>query len=180
MLVLLSADQNFYYAVSALLTFWFAAFLTGCQQLSLSDREQTSWHLNARKEGNTVQFCLSTDSTCLQQDGISPGDISVYRYDSMAENEIVWETSPESPITNQSIDGIVTYGIPPKNWRNKITPPALVCGKAYLFNPGANFFALQCDGTVVVFDFQHLESFFSRSTLAPPAKKRTGPPGSSE
>jgi hypothetical protein len=39
--------------------------------------------------------------------------------------------------------------------------PALVCGKAYLVNPGAHYFALKCDGTLVVFDDPHLEEFFS-------------------
>jgi len=107
-----------------------------------------------------VQLCLSNESTCPQQDGISLDDISVYRYDSVHDNEIVWETSPEMSITNERIGGIVTYGIPPKDWRNRIRPSVLVCGKAYLVNPGPKLFARKCDGTVVVFDFQHLESFF--------------------
>ena len=151
--------------VSALPALCFVLLLTGCWQ------QQPSWHLNARKEGDTVQLCLSNKETCPQVDGISLGDISVYRYDSVANNEPIWETSPESPIANQTISGIVAYGIPPTNWRNKMTPPALVCGKAYLVNPAAVFFALKCDGTVVVFDFQHLEEFFRPTALPAPTKK---------
>ena len=148
-----------------LLSIGFVSFVTGCQQ-----QQQQPWHLNARKEGDTVQLCLSNKWTCPQEDGISPGDLSVYRYDSTYNNELVWETSPESPITNERISGIITFGIPPTNWRNKRTPPALVCGKAYLVNPGASFFALKCDATVVVFDFQHLEDFFTQTALPVPTK----------
>ena len=139
------------------------AILAGC-------RQQPSWHLNARKEGNTVQLCLSNESTCPQQNGVSPSDISVYRYDSTAYNEIVWDTEPANPLTNAKISGIVTYGIPPKGWRNKMTPPAIVCGKAYLVNPPAQFFALRCDGTVVVFDFPELDNFFRQGLLPVPSK----------
>jgi hypothetical protein len=143
--------KNVHLALSAALMCF---CLTGCQ-LSTA-----SWHLDARKAGDTVQLCLSNESTCPQKDGVSPAGISVYRYDSTASNELVWDAWPENPIASEKIDGIITYGVPPKNWRNKTTPPPLVCGKAYLVNPGANFFGLQCDGTVVVFDFQHLENFF--------------------
>ena len=155
--------KDAHFAISGFLALCLASLLDGCQQ-----REPV--RLNARKEGNTVQLCLSHESACPQKDGISLSDISVYRYDSPGSNELVWDTSPESPIGNERIPGIVTYGIPPENWRNKITPPALVCGKAYLVNPPATFFALKCDGAVVLFDFQHLEEFFRQTALRVPAK----------
>jgi hypothetical protein len=134
----------------------FASLLTGCQQI---------WHpapgnLTASKKGDTVELCLSNGSTCPQPGGVSPAGISVYRYDSTYDNHLVWDTEPDDPETAGTISGVITYGIPPRHWSNKIAPPALVCGKAYLVNPGANFFALKCDGSVVVFDFQHLEAFF--------------------
>ena len=122
------------YPIDKFLAFCLLSFSTGCQQ-------QQPWHLNAREEGDMVQLCLSNESTCPQQDGISLDDISVYRYDSVHDNEIVWETSPEMSITNERIGGIVTCGIPPKNWRNRIRPSVLVCGKAYLVNPGPKLFA---------------------------------------
>jgi hypothetical protein len=78
----------------------------------------------------------------------------------MHDNELVWDAEPDNPITDEGTSGVITYGIPPNNWSNKIVPPTLICGKAYLVNPGALFFALKCDGSVVVFDFQHLEEFF--------------------
>ena len=149
--------------IAAIRTFCFVAFLTGCQVRQPS-------YLNARKAGETVQLCLSNKRTCPQQNGVRPSSISVYRYDSPGKNEIVWDAEPES-ITDERIDGIITYGIPPKNWRNKIAPPALVCGKAYLVNPGANFFALKCDGTVIVFDFQHLQEFFDQAAGPRPSNK---------
>lgn len=93
--------------------------------------------------------------------------ISVYRYDSMYDNVLVWDAEPDNPITDGKISGVVTYGNPPRNWKNKLTPPALVCGKAYLVNPGAMYFGLKCDGTVVVFDPQHLENFFRNDPLPP-------------
>jgi hypothetical protein len=65
--------------------------------------------------------------------------------------------------------------VAPKDWINKLTPPALICGKAYLVNPGAHYFALKCDGTVVVFDDPHLEEFFREKTPAEPEKKIYGP-----
>jgi hypothetical protein len=144
-----------YFAISALLPFCFVLFLSGCQE-----QPQQPWHLKAHKNGDTVQLCLSHESECPQPDGVSPPSLSVYRYDSVRDNGLVWDTQPDNPTTNNKIDGIITYGVPPKNWSNKMTPPALECGKAYLVNPGANFFALKCDGTVVVFDFQDLEAFF--------------------
>jgi hypothetical protein len=156
-----------YFSISVFLACCIVSFLTGCQL-------QPSWYLNAHKEGDTVQLCLSNEGTCPQPDGVSPAGISVYRYDSMHDNELVWDADPDNPITHGRIDGIVTYGIPPKNWRNKLTPPALVCGKAYLVNPGALFFALKCDGTVVVFDSQHLEQFFRGDPVPEPTKKRPG------
>jgi len=110
---------------------------------------------------------------CPQPEGVSPSSISVYRYDSTYYNELVWDTEPEDPTTDR-ISGVITYGIPPKNWSNKRVPPALICGKAYLVNPGAYFFALKCDGSVVVFDSQHLEEFFRPENPPEPTKKRPG------
>lgn len=127
--------------------------LTGCQL-------QQPWHLTATKNGDTVQLCLSHELTCPQPEGVRPAGISVYRYDSLRDNEIVWDTEPDNPITGGIISGVITYGIPPQHWSNKRVAPALICGKAYLVNPGANLFALKCDGSVVVLDFQHLEYFF--------------------
>ena len=153
--------KTIYFSISVFLACCLVSFLTGCQL-------QPSWHLNARKEGDTVQLCLSNEGACPQPGGVSPSSISVYRWDSMHDNELVWDAEPDNPITNGRISGIVTYGIPPNNWRNKMTPPALVCGKAYLVNPGALFFALKCDGTVVVFDSQHLETFFRGDPVPEP------------
>ena len=138
-----------YFAVSLFLACCFLSLLIGSQQprhLTASKKgdtvQQQPRHLTASKKGDTVQLCLSSELKCPQPEGVSPAGISVYRYDSLYDNEIVWETEPENPITNDRISGVITYGIPPKNWSNKIVPPALICGKAYLVNPGANFFAL--------------------------------------
>ena len=57
-----------------------------------------------------------------------------------------------------------------EKWRNKLTPPALVCGKAYLVTPGAHYFALKCDGSIVVFDDPHLEEFFRGDPVPEPTK----------
>jgi hypothetical protein len=89
----------------------------------------------------------------------------------MHDNELVWDTDPEEPVTDGKISGVITYGIPPKDWTNKKAAPALICGKAYLVNPPAEFFALKCDGSVVVFDSQHLEEFFRQQDPPEPAKK---------
>ena len=53
-----------------------------------------------------------------------------------------------------------------------MTPPPVVCGKAYLVNPGAVYFGLKCDGTVVVFDSPQLDEFFTKEAEA--AKKPGG------
>ena len=132
--------KNTHFATVALLAFGLILILDGCLQ-------PEPWHLRARKEGDTVQLCISQKLEC-PQPGIGTDSISVYRYDSLLSNQLVWEAASE---TESTFDGMVTYGIPPKNWHNKLTPPALVCGKSYLVNPGALFFALKCDGTVVVF-----------------------------
>ena len=154
--------KSTYLAVSALLAFPLASCFTGLQA--------GRWYLQARKEGDTVQLCLSQESQCPQPGGIRLDDISVYRYDNVFNNELVWETGTDTEITNDGIDGFVTFGIPPKNWQNKMKPPALVCGKAYLVNPPASFFALKCDGTVVTFDFQHLDEFFRQEAKPLPTK----------
>ena len=155
--------QRTYSAVSALLACSFVSLLTGCQI-------QPSWHLTASRKGDTVQVCLSNDLNCAQPGGVSPAGISVYRYDSTHDNELVWDAEPDNPITDGRISGVVTYGIPPPHWTNKKTPPSLVCGKAYLVNPGAYYFGLKCDGSVVVFDSKHLEDFFSQAS--PPRQPR--------
>ena len=151
-----------FFAISLFVTYGFLS--TGCQQ--------QPWHLSASKKGDLVELCLSSGSKCPQPEGVSPSGISVYRYDSTYDNELIWDAEPDNPITDERINGVITYGIPPKNWSNKLKPPALICGKAYLVNPGANFFALKCDGSVVVFDFQHLEYFF-RDNASPTPKKKS-------
>jgi len=159
--------NNTCFTVSLFLACCFVSLLTGC-------RQQQPWHLTASKKGDTVQLCLSHALTCPQPEGVSPAGISVYRYDSLHDNELVWDTEPDNPLTNGRISGLITYGTPPKDWSNKIIPPALICGKAYLVNPGANLFALKCDGTVVVLDFQHLEYFFRGENPPEPTKNRPG------
>src|SRR5579871_1526292 len=119
--------KNSCFAISAILTFSLISILNSCQPLP-----QQPWHLTARKEGETVRLCLSRQSECPQPGGVSLNDISVYRYDNLHDNQLVWDTSPEAESANDEFDGVFTYGIPPKNWQNKLTPPALVCGKAYL------------------------------------------------
>ena len=154
----------------------FSLLLTSCLALSLASCQNSSWHLAASKKGGTVELCLSNGDECPQAGGVSPSSISVYRWDNMHDNELVWDAEPKNPITPGSISGVVTYGVAPKDWVNKLTPPALICGKAYLVNPGAHYFALKCDGTVVVFDGPHLEEFFRENTPAEPDKiKSTGP-----
>jgi hypothetical protein len=151
------------FAISALPAFCLVSILSGCQL------QPQPWHLQAHREGETVQLCLSQQPECPQPGGLSTDDISVYRYDNLHDNELVWDTSRETESTNDKFDGVVTYGVPPKNWTNKLTPPALVCGKAYLVNPATLYFALKCDGTVVVFDSPHLEEFFEQEASRRPA-----------
>jgi hypothetical protein len=141
------------------------AFASGCQG--------SSWYLSAKKKGDSVQLCLSNEKACPQPGGVSPSLIAVYRYDSTHDNELVWSAEPENPETGGTIGGVFMYGVPPKFWVNQGTAPApaLVCGKAYLVNPGTLFFALRCDGTVTVFDFQQLDSFFRENTPLQPVKK---------
>lgn len=156
-------------AVTAFLAFCLFSLLTGCQM-----QPPQPWHLTARKQKDAVQLCLSPTPACPQPDGISLSSISVYRYDSTHDNQLVWDAEAESPFAEEKVDGRFTYGVPPQHWHNKMTPPAPVCGKAYLVNPGAVFFGLKCDGTVVVFDFPQLDDFFRQSALPEPTKK-TGP-----
>jgi hypothetical protein len=146
-------------SISVLLACCLALSLAGCNGSSGS-----SWHLGASKKGDTVELCLSNGDACPQPGGVSPSSISVYRWDNLHDNELVWDAQPPNPNTETSggsISGIFTYGVPPKDWTNKLTPPALVCGKAYLVNPGSHYFALNCDGTLVLFDDPHLGEFFS-------------------
>jgi hypothetical protein len=148
----------------------FSLLLTCCVALPLASCQNSSWHLAASKKGGTVELCLSNGDECPQAGGVSPSSISVYRWDNMHDNDLVWDAEPKNPITASDISGVFTYGVAPKDWINKLTPPALICGKAYLVNPGAHYFALKCDGTVVVFDDPHLEEFFRGKTPAEPEK----------
>ena len=157
-----------YFARPALPVFCLVSIWSGCQL------QPQTWHLTAHKNGESVQLCLSQQSECPAAGGVRTSGISVYRYDDTFNNQLVWDTSPENEITNDRFDGVFTYGVPPKNWRNQLAPPALVCGKAYLVNPAASFFALKCDGTVVVFDFPHLEEFFRQNAIPAPTKKGDG------
>ncbi len=127
------------------------------------------WYLAASKNHDTVQLCLSNGVTCPQPGGVSPNGISVYRWDNMHDNELVWEAEPNDSESGGRISGWITYGVAPSGWTNKMAPPPLVCGKAYQVNPAADkLFGLKCDGSVVVTDFQHLEYFF-RNIDAPDA-----------
>jgi hypothetical protein len=144
--------------------------LTCCMALSLAScRSSSSWHLAASKKGDTVELCLSNGDACPQPGGVSLTSISVYRWDNLHDNALVWDAQADNQTTEgTTISGTVTYGVPPNGWTNKLSPPALVCGKAYLVNPGAHYFALQCDGTLVLFDDPHLGEFFDGKL---PAKK---------
>ena len=141
------------FRVIRLLAGCFLCLLLGCQL-------QPPWRLTASKRADAVQLCLSHQLTCPQPGGVTPAGISVYRYDSVHDNQLVWDAQPDNPLTDGKISGGLTYGVPPKHWTNKLAPPALTCGKAYLVNPGANLFGLKCDGSIVPLDYQHLEEFF--------------------
>lgn len=159
--------KNTYIAVLLLLACYLAFSLVSCQSFS--------WHLAASKKDGSVELCLSNEDKCPQPGGVSPSSISVYRWDNMHDNALVWDAEPENSITTGNISGVVTYGVPPKGWINKMVPPALICGKPYLVNPGSHYFALKCNGTVVVFDAPHLEDFFRENASAAPYKKSTDP-----
>jgi hypothetical protein len=150
-----------FFALSLLLACGMGALLVGCAN---------SWYLAAAKKGDTVELCLSNGPQCPQSGGVSPSSISVYRQDNMRDNLLVWDTGPINPLTDGTISGVVTWGIPPKNWTNGLTPPKLKCGTPYLLNPGAHYFALKCDGTVVVFEATQLEEFF-RENATPVGNK---------
>ena len=154
----------------------FSLLLTGCLALSLAACQSFSWHLAAGKKGGAVELCLSNGDECPQAGGVSLSSIAVYRWDNMHDNELVWDAESKNPITAANISGVVTYGVPPEGWINKLAPPALICGKAYLVNPGAHYFALKCDGTVVVFDAPHLEEFFRENTTAEPDRMESSGP----
>ncbi|MFN7996907.1 MAG: hypothetical protein U0Q18_25055 [Bryobacteraceae bacterium] len=154
----------------------FSLLLTCCWTLSLASCRNSSWHLAARKTGGAVELCLSNGDQCPPAGGVSPSSISIYRWDNTHDNQLVWDTEPKDPITGGKISGVVTYGVAPDGWINKLTPAALVCGKAYLVNPGAHYFALKCDGTVVVFDDPHLGEFFRENALAEPDKIKSKEP----
>ena len=151
--------KNARLAVSLFLAVCLASLLAGCRP--------QYWYLAASKSYDTVQLCLSNESTCPQPGGVSPNGISVYRWDNMHDNELVWEAEPDNFETSGRISGLITYGVPPSGWTNKTAPPPLVCGKAYQVNPAADkLFGLKCDGSLVVMDFPHLEYFFRN--LDPP------------
>jgi hypothetical protein len=151
--------KNTCFAVSLFLGVCFASLLAGCRP--------QYWYMTANKSGDTVRLCLSNELTCPQTNGVSPSGIAVYRWDSMHDNELVWNAEPDNPETNGRISGLITYGIPPSGWTNKMIPPVLICGKAYQVVPGDKLFGLKCgDGSLVVMDFPHLEYFFRN--LDPP------------
>src|SRR5581483_9049981 len=90
-------QANTYIAVSLLLTCCLA-LLTSCQSFS--------WHLAASKKGDTVELCLSNGDVCPQPGGVSPSSISVYRWDNMHDNELVWDAEPKNPIIAGNISGM--------------------------------------------------------------------------
>ena len=104
----------------------FSLLPTCCLALSLASCQNSSWHLAASKKGGTVELCLSNGDECPQPGGVSPSSITVYRWDNMHDNELVWDAEPKNPITAGKISGVVTYGVAPKDWINKLTPPALI------------------------------------------------------
>lgn len=156
----------------------FSLLLTCCLALPSASCQNPSWRLAADKMGGTVELCLSNGNACPQAGGVSPRSISVYRWDNLHDNELVWDAEPKNPFTDSHISGVFTYGVAPRNWINKLTPPALICGKAYLVNPGAHYFALKCDGSVVVFDDPHLEEFFRGIAISEQDKMKAKHPES--
>ena len=159
--------KNTCLAPSVFLAIGLASLLGGCRP--------RYWFLGASKRDNSVQLCLSNGSTCPQPGGVSPSGISVYQWDNMHDNELVWDAEPDNPETSGRISGLVTYGIAPSGWTNKTAPSPLACGKAYQVNPAADkLFGLKCDGSVAVLDFQHLEYFFRN--INPPDTPVTATP----
>jgi hypothetical protein len=128
------------------------------------------WHLTAAKNGKGVELCLSESEQCPLPGGISPSSISVYQWDNMHDNHLVWDIEPSNPVTDENISGVITYGEPPRGWVTHVVPSPIICGKAYLVNPGAHYFALKCDGTVTVFEAPKLEEFFRANHSATPVK----------
>ena len=160
--------KNTCFAASLFLVVCVASLLAGCRV--------QYWYLSASKSGDTVQICLSNDSTtCSQPGGVSPSSITVYRWDNMHDNELVWDAEPNDEVS-ATIAGVVTYGIPPSGWTNKLTPPPLACGKAYQVNPSSDkLFGLKCgDGSLIVTDFQHLEYFFRNIDPPDAPQKHSG------
>jgi hypothetical protein len=87
----------------------FSLLLTCCVAFSLASCQNSSWHLAASKKGGTVELCLSNGDECPQAGGVSPSSISVYRWDNMHDNELVWDAEPKNPIAAGNISGVVTY-----------------------------------------------------------------------
>src|ERR1700678_126629 len=65
--------------------------LTCCLALSLAGCQNPSWHLAASKKSGTVELCLSNADECPRAGGVSPSSISVYRWDNMHDNELIWD-----------------------------------------------------------------------------------------
>jgi hypothetical protein len=130
------------------------------------------WHLQAARINGNIELCLSNTPQCPQPGGVSPDSITVYRWDNMHDNVLVWDVEPTSPITPARIGGIITWGQPPERWQVHMIPAPVVCGKAYLVNPGAHYFGVNCDATrsVVVFDAPKLEEFFRTNKSATPVR----------
>ncbi len=71
-------------------------------------------HLAASKKGGSVELCLSNGDACPLAGGVSPSSISVYRWDNMHDNELVWDAEPKNPVTAGNISGVFSYGVRPK------------------------------------------------------------------
>src|SRR5947208_923470 len=84
------------------------SLLTCCMALSLASCQSSLWHLAASKNGDTIELCLSNGDECPQPGGVSLSSISVYRWDNMHDNELVWDAATDNPITAGKFTGVVT------------------------------------------------------------------------
>src|SRR5579872_1768153 len=66
----------------------FSLLRTCCLAVSFASCRNSSWHLAATQKGAAVELCLSNGVECPQAGGISPGSISVYRWDNLHDNEL--------------------------------------------------------------------------------------------
>ena len=58
------------------------------------------------KGATRSSFACRTETNA--RSGVSPSSISVYRWDNMHDNELVWDAEPENPITVGNISGTAT------------------------------------------------------------------------